>query len=183
MKKPKTRATILWISISNLLLRQKILTSTYLHAKKNSFSRIFVWKKKSFLLSFSPVSRSWLWNQDVMNSAVLPFLIVHQIFHLLNPNYSGDIFCKIPISEKIEILIYYSINHLIFVGKSKYMSLTVPNFAWSYVERIMSFRSFLKLALRFDKKFDVYKNHQYLQHQKLRNILISDFYAYLISWV
>lgn len=160
MKKPKTRATILWISISNLLLRQKILTSTYLHAKKNSFSRIFVWKKKSFLLSFSPVSRSWLWNQDVMNSAVLPFLIVHQIFHLLNPNYSGDIFCKIPISEKIEILIYYSINHLIFVGKSKYMSLTVPNFAWSYVERIMSFRSFLKLALRFDKKFDVYKNHQ-----------------------
>lgn len=97
-----------------------ILAYLFKHAFKNKISCALIWKDVNYQSVAIPDKKTIVINQNCKNRYELPFIIGHEIGHIMNGDSNAAFYCGKPINSEERLADLYSLNLIYDYASNQY---------------------------------------------------------------
>lgn len=97
-----------------------ILAYLFKHAFKNKISCALIWKDDNYQSVALPKKRLIVINQNCRNKYELPFIVGHEIGHIMNGDENAAFYCGQPVNSEERLADLYSLNLIYTYASNQY---------------------------------------------------------------
>lgn len=87
-----------------------LLTFLFKHAFENNISCALIWRDENYQSVALPEKKLIIINQNCSNKYELPFIVGHEIGHIMNGDNNAAFYCGKPVNSEEHLADLYSLN-------------------------------------------------------------------------
>ncbi|MCT6889468.1 MAG: M48 family metalloprotease [Lactobacillus sp.] len=103
-----------------------ILAYLFKHAFENKISCALIWKDVNYQSVALPDKKIIVINQNCKNKNELPFIVGHEIGHIMNGDSNAAFYCGKPVNSEEHLADLYSLNLIYNYATTQYDSFSQP---------------------------------------------------------